>query len=70
MKHAHVRLVFFNLCVSDLQSGHLNVKAECPFGCPGAVYDGEPEKKSVLVLNTQITNTSKLPVMIKFDGKL
>ena len=41
-------------------------KADCPFGCPCDAFDCEPDKKSVLVLNTN--KSSSVPVLIKFDG--
>ena len=42
-------------------------KDGCPFGCPCDSFDCEPEKKSVLVLNTQVA--SNQPVLIKYDGQ-
>ena len=41
------------------------LKADCPFGCPCDAFDCEPDKKSVLVLNSMSTN---VPVLIKYDG--
>ena len=43
-------------------------KEDCPFGCPCDSFDCQPDKKSVLVLNTSEYNNK--PVLIKFDGKL
>ena len=42
-------------------------KDDCPFGCPCDSFDCQPDKKSVLVLNTFSSNKSML---IKFDGNL
>ena len=41
-------------------------KDDCPFGCPCDSFDCQPDKKSVLVLNTYSSNK---PVLIKFDGE-
>ena len=41
---------------------------DCPFGCPCDSFDCRPDKKSVLVLNTD--SSSNIPILIKFDGKL
>ena len=38
----------------------------CPLGCPCDSFDCEPDKKSILVLNTRSSNK---PVLIKYDGK-
>ena len=38
----------------------------CPFGCPCDAFDCQPDKKSVLVLNTYSSNK---PVLMKFDGE-
>ena len=40
-------------------------KAGCQVGCPCDSFDCEPDKKSILVLNT--VNTAK-PHLIKYDG--
>ena len=48
-------------------SSRLYFKDHCPFGCPCESFDCQPDKKSVLVLNTWDSNT---PVLIKFDGQL
>ena len=44
-------------------------KEECPSGCPCESYDCQPDKKSVLVLNDQISYSNSF-VLIEFDGKL
>ena len=41
------------------------IKNDCLFGCPCESFECQPDKKSVLVLNTRATNK---PVLIKFDG--
>ena len=40
---------------------------ECIFGCPCASFDCQPEKKSVLVLNTAYS--SNKPLLINFNGE-
>ena len=40
-------------------------KDHCPYGCPCDDFDCEPDKKSILVLNTQSSNK---PVLIKYNG--
>ena len=45
---------------------------DCPFGCPCNSFACQPDKKSVLVLNTFYSSTEPgytKPVLIKFDGK-
>jgi len=39
---------------------------DCRFGCPCDSFNCQPDKKSVLVLNTSLS--SNKPVLIKFDG--
>ena len=50
----------------DRDTENIVLKADCPFGCPCDAFDCEPDKKSVLVLNTN--KSSSVPVLIKFDG--
>ena len=40
-------------------------QADCYAGCPCDAYQCEPDKKSLLVLNTRGSNK---PVLIKYDG--
>ena len=42
-------------------------QTECLGGCPCDNYDCEPDKKSLLVLNTHFTYNT--PVLIKYDGE-
>ena len=50
-----------------LRTGRVDdFKTGCPDGCPCDEFDCEPEKQSVLVLNTYANN---IPVLIKYDGK-
>ena len=42
-------------------------QGDCPFGCPCDSFDCQPDKKSVLVVNTY--RSSNKPVLIKFDGE-
>ena len=44
----------------------ISFKAGCQVGCPCDSFDCEPDKKSILVLNTVNTAT---PRLIKYDGK-
>ena len=43
-------------------------QTDCPFGCPCDSFNCQPDKKSVLVLNT-VDRSANLPVLIKSDGK-
>ena len=43
-----------------------NFQTDCYAGCPCDAYQCEPDKKSLLVLNTRNSNT---PVLIKYDGE-
>ena len=45
----------------------LNFQDDCPLGCPCDAFDCQPDKKSVLVLNTY--TSSNVPVHLKFDGE-
>ena len=42
-----------------------NSKDKCPYGCPCDDFECEPDKNSILVLNTQSSNK---PVLINYDG--
>ena len=42
------------------------IQAECYAGCPCDEFECEPDKKSLLVLNTALE--SNKPVLIKYDG--
>ena len=53
--------------MSNLTLVDLIFKKNCPFGCPCDSFDCRPDKKSVLVLNTNGRRSK--PVLIKFDGK-
>ena len=55
------------ICSTSFQILYYIFKDDCPFGCPCESFDCQPDKKSVLVLNTYSSNK---PVLIKFDGKL
>ena len=41
-------------------------KSDCSNGCPCKKFKCEPDKKSILALNTY---TQEKPVLIKYDGK-
>ena len=43
------------------------LKNDCPLGCPCDSFDCQPDKKSVLVLNTE--SSKNKPKLIKFDGE-
>ena len=55
------------LWVYRLDPTLLYFQDDCPFGCPCDSFDCQPDKKSVLVLNT--FTSSQTPVLIKYDGR-
>ena len=65
-----VRRSKISMCSDNLNFNDENIfQDDCPLGCPCNSFDCQPDKKSVLVLNTWQTSTPK-PVLIKFDGEL
>ena len=48
-------------------ANNLFIQTDCYAGCPCDQFECEPDKKSLLVLNTY--SSSNKPILIKFDGE-